>query len=99
MRGDSKLITKNRSDKDVNQIDEEKSMAELTFHPQTNHNTKFKITKKYETQPLVARDMSPVSPVRPLAMNSKHLDKERLMRYNSGLQSINETPTMIVNQL
>lgn len=83
----SKLISKNRSDKHAHDIEHEKHKEHLTFHPMTNHNTKFSLIPKMTEQsksPL--REPSPISPVRPLAMNHKHLEKERLHRYNSGLQ-------------
>ena len=41
----SKLITKHRSDRDPLDIDEEKGKDDCTFHPMTNHNTKFSIVK------------------------------------------------------
>lgn len=37
----SKLLSKNRFDKNPLEIDEEKSKGECTFKPQTKHNTDF----------------------------------------------------------
>lgn len=67
-------------------IEEEKSKGDLTFHPITNHNTKISL-RKADAGRSPHRDASPVSPVRPLAMNHKHLDKERMARYKQGVLS------------
>lgn len=55
----SKLISKNRSDRHPLDIEEEKSEQEMTFHPLTNHNSKFMFSQKMMIPKLTSDSPSP----------------------------------------